>query len=79
MTFHTISFHFITCMGSIPMCIRINKIDGFINIQAEKSGITGSNNHSFARIRIDSYNSLHTETTLAFDDVIILIKSVVNE
>ena len=30
MAFHTISFHFITCMGSVPMCIRINKIDGFI-------------------------------------------------
>ena len=42
--------------------LEYNKIYGrikyFIN---EKSGITGSINHHFARIRIDSYNYLHIE------------------
>ena len=31
-----------------------------------KSDITDSINHNFARIRIDSYNSLLTETILTF-------------
>ena len=44
----------------------------------EKSGIIDSINHNFARIRIDSYNSLPIEKKLTFH-VIILIKSVVNE
>ena len=35
-----------------------------------------SNKHSFARIRIDSYNSLPIEKTLAFHNVIILTKSL---
>ena len=38
----------------------------------EKSGITYSINHNFARIRIDSYNSLPIEKTLTFHNVIIL-------
>ena len=33
-------------------------------------------NHNFARIRIDSHNSLPIEKTLTFHNVIILIKSV---
>ena len=45
----------------------------------EKSGITGSINHSFGKIRIDSYNCLPIEKILIFHNVIILIKSVVNE
>ena len=44
----------------------------------KKSGIT-SINHNFARIRIDSYNSLPTEKILTFHKVIILITSVVNK
>ena len=44
----------------------------------EKSRITDSVNHNFARIRIDPYNSLPTEKILTFHNVIILIKSVVN-
>ena len=36
-------------------------------------------NHNFAWMRIDSYNSLPTEKVLTFDNVIILIKSVVNK
>ena len=46
---------------------------------SEKSGITDSINHNFARIRIDSYNSLPIEKILIFHNVIILIKSVVNK
>ena len=45
----------------------------------EKSRITDSVNHNFARIRIDPYNSLPTEKILTFHNVIILIKSVVNK
>ena len=45
---------------------------------SEKSGITDSIDHTVARIRIDSYNSLPTEKILTFHDVIVLIKSVVN-
>ena len=44
----------------------------------KKSGITDSINHNFARIRIDSYNSLPIEQTLTFHNVIILPKLVVN-
>ena len=46
---------------------------------SEKSGITDSINHNFARIRIDSYSSLLIEETLTFHNVIILIKSVANK
>ena len=42
-------------------------------------GTINSINHNFARIRIDSYNSLHIEKLLTFHNVIILIKSVVNK
>ena len=45
----------------------------------KKIGVTFSINHNFARIRIDSYNSLPIENILTFHNVIILIKSVVNE
>ena len=34
-------------------------------------------NHNFARMGIDSYNSLPTEKVLIFDNIIMLIKSVV--
>ena len=47
---------------------------------SEKSGITTDNiGRSFARIRIGSYNSLTIEKIQTFDNVILLIKSVVNE
>ena len=56
---------------------RYNAIHDKINyLMSEKSGITYSINHNFARIRIDSYNSLPIEKTLTFHNVIILIKSV---
>ena len=41
---------------------------------SDKSGITDSVNHNFARIRIELYNSLPTEKILTFHNVIILIK-----
>ena len=46
---------------------------------SKKSGITDIISHNFARIRIDSHNSLLIENTLTFHNVIILIKSVVNK
>ena len=45
----------------------------------KKNGITYSISHNFARIKIDSYNSLPIEKTLIFYNVMILIKSVVNK
>ena len=48
-------------------------------LKSEKSGITDSINHNFARIRIDSYNSLPTEKILTFHNVITPIKLVVNK
>ena len=46
---------------------------------SEESIIKDSFNHNFAKIRIDSYNSLPMEKILSFHNVIILIQSVVNE
>ena len=48
-------------------------------IISEKSGITDSINHSFARMRIDSYDSLTIEKIFTFLNVIILFKSFVNK
>ena len=71
-------------MGSIPLHIRLDEINGFINdgikylvlfghswydeicdrikyLISGKSGITDSINRNFARIRIDSHNSLPIE------------------
>ena len=45
----------------------------------EKSGTTDSINHNFARIRIDSYDSLPIEKILTFHNVIKLINSVVTK
>ena len=45
----------------------------------EKSCITDSINHNFARIRIDSYNSLLIEKAMIFHNVITVIKSVVDK
>ena len=47
---------------------------------SKKSDITNSFNHNFARIRIyNSYNSLPIENVLTFHNVMILLKSVVDE
>ena len=52
-----------------------NRINYLIS---EKSGITDSINHNFARIRIDSYNSSPIEKNLSLHNAVILIKSVYN-
>ena len=44
-----------------------------------KFDITDSINHSFATIRTDSYNCLAIEKVLTFHNIILLIKSVLNE
>ena len=41
--------------------------------------ISKKSDHNFGRIRIDSYNSLPLKKILTFHNVIILIKSVVNQ
>ena len=46
---------------------------------SEKSDNTDSVNHNFARIRIDSYNSLSIEKILTFHNAIIIIKSIINK
>ena len=46
---------------------------------SEKSDITHSINHNFARVRIHSYNSLPIEKTLTFLYVTILNKPVFNQ
>ena len=46
---------------------------------SKKSSITDSINYNFARTRINSYDSLPIENILAFRNVIIFIKSVVNK
>ena len=66
---------YLVLFGSGWYDIIYNRIKYLIS---EKSGITNSINHNFARIRIDSYNSLPKEKALTFHNVIILIKSVVN-
>ena len=43
-----------------------------------KKGFKNSIDHNFARITIDSYSSLPIEKILTFHNVIILIKSIVN-
>ena len=46
---------------------------------SEKTGLTNNINDNYARIRIDSFNSLPRDKTLTFHNVIMLIKSVVNK
>ena len=87
-----------------PLCIRFDKIDGFIRIYdgtrylalygsekydaicnriryliSQKSGITYIFFRYFAKIKVDSYDSLPIEKTLTLHSVIIHIKSVLNE
>ena len=57
-----------------------NKIFDEINyLITEKSDDKYSINHNFARIKIDSYNSLPIEKKVTFHNVIILIMLVVNK
>ena len=59
---------------------RYDAIYGRIRyLVSQKSDITYSIDHNFARIRIDSYNSLPLEKKSTFHDAIILIKSAFNK
>ena len=74
-----------------PLCIICDQIDGFIRIYDEtiynrisylislKSGITYIFSHYFAKIEVDSYDSLPVEKRLTLRNVIIHIKSVLNK
>ena len=76
-------------MGSIPLFIRFDEIDGFIKIYDGirylvllsylYDEICNRIKYNFAKIRIDLYNSLPIEKMLTFHNVIIIIKSFVNE
>ena len=62
-------------MNAKSFRIRFNKADGVII--SEKSDIADDINYDFPRFRTDS-NSLPIEKELTFDNVMILINSVVN-
>ena len=47
-------------------------------IRSERSGITYIITHNFAKLKVDSYNSLPLTKTMIFHDVTILMKSVFN-
>ena len=53
--------------------------DGIKYLPSEKSSIADSINRNFARIRIDSHNSLPIENILTFHNAIVLIRSIVNK
>ena len=44
-----------------------------------KSDITYLVSHNFAKIKVDSYDSLPVERTMTFDNVLIFIKSLFND
>ena len=44
-----------------------------------KRGITYVVSHNYAKIKVDSYNSLPLEKTMTFHNVIILIQSLFNK
>ena len=100
--FYSISYK--TLMDPKPLCIRFDKMNGFIGIydrtrylvlfgdekydficikirylRGRKSGITYVFSHNYAKVEVDSYDSLPLEKTLTFHDVVILIKSVFNK
>ena len=93
-----------TLIGSKPLRIRFDEIDGIIRIYngtryltlfgtkkydaiydriryliSLKSSITYIFSHYFAKIKVDSYDSLPIEKILTLHNVIILIKSVLNK
>ena len=46
---------------------------------SQKIGTTYAFSHIYAKIKIDSFNSLHIEKTLTLHNVIMLIKPVFNK
>ena len=55
------------------ICDRIRYLAGV------KSGITYVISHNYAKIKVDSYDSLRLENTLTFHNLIIIIKSIWNK
>ena len=70
-------------MGPKHLQIRFDKIDGFIRIYGGtvslKTSITDIFSHYFAKIKVDSYDSLSVEKIVTLHNFIILIKSVLNK
>ena len=67
---------YLTLFGSENYDAIYNRIRYLISL---KSSITYIFSHYFAKIEIDSYDSLPTEKRLTLHNVIILIKSVLNK
>ena len=70
-----------TLIGPKPLRIRLSKIDGFIRIYDETRYLTLQYifSHYFAKIKVDSYDSLPIEKRLTLHNVLILIKSVLSK
>ena len=67
---------YLTLFGSEKYDAICDRIRYLISL---KSGITYIFSHYFAKIKVDSYDSLPIEKILTFNSVIILIKSVLNK
>ena len=66
--------------GKTKHLVLLDKIcDKIKYLISEKSCITNSINYNFGKIKIDSYNYLPIKKISTIHNVIILIKSVVNE
>ena len=67
-------------LGFVVVNRLFDKIYDKINhLIGDKSFIPDSINHNFVKIRTDSFNSLPIEKKMAFHNLIIFIKSVVNK
>ena len=67
-------------LGFVVVNRLLDKIYDKINhLIGDKSFIPDSINHNFGKIRTDSFNSLPLEKKMAFHNLIIFIKSVVNK
>ena len=67
-------------LGFVVVNRLFDKIYDKINhLIGDKSFIPDSINHNFGKIRTDSFNSLPIEKKMAFHNLIIFIKSVVNK
>ena len=68
-------------MGLLEFMMELDNDSIYIRIRyliGVKNGITNMISHNYAKIKLDSYDSLPLEKTITFHDVIILIKSVFN-
>ena len=67
-------------LGFVVVNRLFDKIYDKINhLIGDKSFIPDSINHNFGKIRTDSFNSLPIEKKMAFHNLIIFVKSVVNK